>query len=72
MTTSASNRRHLASSPFRPDPEPIVPEFEVADLVNHDSHGMGRVTHVDSSAVMVDFGAQTVRIPRPFPKLAKL
>ncbi|WP_296607169.1 hypothetical protein [Nocardioides sp.] len=72
MTNHARTPRHLASSPFRPDPEPIVPEFEVADLVNHDSHGMGRVTHVDSSAVMVNFGAQTVRVPRPFHKMAKL
>lgn len=72
MTNYARAPRHLASSPFRPDPEPIVPEFEVADLVNHDAHGMGRVTHVDASAVMVDFGAQTVRVPHPFHKMAKL
>ncbi len=72
MTTSARGRRHLASSPFRPDPEPIVEEYAVDDLVSHDSHGMGRVTHVDAGAVMVDFGSQTVRIARPFHKMSKL
>jgi hypothetical protein len=72
MTTSASTRRHLANSPFQPDPEPIVEEYAVADLVSHDAHGLGRVTHVDASAVMVDFGAQTVRVPRPFHKMSKL
>ncbi|WP_041547730.1 MULTISPECIES: hypothetical protein [unclassified Nocardioides] len=72
MTNQARARRHLATSPFRPDPEPIIPEFEVGDLVSHDAHGMGRVTHVDASAVMVDFGAQTLRVPRPFHKMSKL
>ncbi|CAI9413770.1 hypothetical protein [Nocardioides sp. T2.26MG-1] len=72
MTNQARGRRHLASSPFRPDPEPIVEEFEVDDLVSHDSYGMGRVTHVDTAAVTVNFGAQTVRVARPFHKMSKL
>jgi hypothetical protein len=33
---------------------------------------MGRVTHVDTAAVTVDFGAQTVRVPSPFHKMSKL
>ena len=65
-------RRHLPSSPFRPDPEPTIEEFALNDLVSHDSYGMGRVVHVDAAAVAVDFGTQTVRIPSPFHKLAKL
>lgn len=72
MTNPARQRRHLASSPFRPDPEPTIEEFAVDDLVSHDSYGMGRVTHVDAAAVTVDFGSQTVRVARPFHKMSKL
>lgn len=72
MTTSARTRRHLASSPFQPDPEPTVEEYAVDDLVSHDSYGMGRVTHVDERAVIVDFRSQTVRITSPFAKMSKL
>src|SRR3954466_3708127 len=70
MTTPV--RRHLATSPFRPDPIPIIEQYALDDLVSHDSYGMGRVVHVDAAAIVVDFGAQTVRIPSPFHKLAKL
>ena len=72
MTTPARPRRHLASSPFKPDPEPTIEEFAVDDLVSHDSYGMGRVVHVDLSAVTVDFGDRTVRIPTPFYKMSRL
>ena len=72
MTTPARVRRHLASSPFQPDPEPTIEDYEVGDLVTHDSYGMGRVTHVDTSAVMVDFRSQKVRITSPFSKMGKL
>jgi hypothetical protein len=72
MTTSAAPRRHLASSPFKPAPEPIIEHYEVDDLVSHDSYGMGRVLHVDGAAVTVDFRSQTVRIPSPFHKMSKL
>jgi hypothetical protein len=65
-------RRHLASSPFRPDPEPTIETYAVGDLVSHDSYGMGRVVHVESAAVTVDFGSQTVRIPSPFHKMSLL
>jgi hypothetical protein len=72
MTTPARPRRHLASSPFKPDPVPIVEEFAVGDMVSHDSYGMGRVVHVDLAAVTVDFGDRTVRIPTPFHKMSRL
>jgi predicted 2-oxoglutarate/Fe(II)-dependent dioxygenase YbiX len=72
MTTSARPRRHLASSPFRPDPEPIIEQYALDDLVSHDSYGVGRVVQLEAGAVMVDFRSQTVRIISPFSKLAKL
>src|SRR4029077_2937746 len=72
MTTPARPRPHLASSPFQPEPEPTIEEFEVNDLVSHDSYGLGRVIHVDLAAVTVDFRDQTVRIPTPFHKMSRL
>ncbi|MBW8751775.1 MAG: hypothetical protein JF565_10175 [Propionibacteriales bacterium] len=71
MTTPA-RRRHLASSPFQPDPVPTIEEYAVADLISHDAYGMGRVVSVEVAAVTVDFGSQTVRIPSPFHKMSKL
>jgi hypothetical protein len=71
-TTSGARRRHLASSPFQPDPEPIIEEFAVEDLVSHDSYGLGRVTGADAGGVTVDFSTHTVRIKSPFKKMAKL
>ena len=71
MSTPA-RRRHLPSSPFRPDPELVIEEFTVGDLVNHDAYGMGRVTHVDANAVTVDFGQQTVRVKSPFAKMTAI
>ncbi len=65
-------RRHLASSPFRPDPEPIIEEFLLNDLVTHDSYGMGRVVHVEAAAVVVDFGSRNVRVTSPFHRMTKL
>jgi hypothetical protein len=72
MTTPARPRRHLASSPFQPDPEPTIEEFAVDDMVSHDSYGLGRVIHVDLAAVTVDFRDRTVRIPTPFHKMSRL
>jgi hypothetical protein len=71
-TSSGARRRHLASSPFQPDPEPIIEEFAVEDLVSHDSYGLGRVTGADAGGVTVDFSTHTVRIKSPFKKMAKL
>jgi len=72
MTTSPARRRHLANSPFQPDPEPVIEQFECGDLVNHDSYGMGRVIGAEAGAVTVDFRTQTVRITSPFHKMAIL
>jgi hypothetical protein len=69
---STPTRRHLATSPFRQEPEPTIEQYALHDLVNHDSYGMGRVVQVEEAAVTVDFGSQTVRIRSPFAKMAKL
>jgi len=73
MTTrSGPKRRHLASSPFQPEPEPIIETFEVGDRVSHDSYGVGRVTSTEDAAVTVDFGSRSVRVASPFRKLEHL
>ncbi|MDX6371311.1 MAG: hypothetical protein QOD98_299, partial [Nocardioidaceae bacterium] len=70
MTTPV--RRHLASSPFRPEPEQTIEQYALNDLVCHDSYGMGRVIQTEAAAVTVDFRPQIVRIKSPYPKLARL
>jgi hypothetical protein len=70
MTTPV--RRHLASSPFQPDPAPTIEQYALNDLVSHDSYGLGRVIQVEAAAVSVDFRSQTVRITSPFRKMARL
>jgi hypothetical protein len=73
MTTSpGAGRRYLASSPFKPDPEPIIEQYDLEDLVSHDSYGLGRVTGADAGGVTVDFRTHTVRIPSPFKRMTKL
>lgn len=73
MTTrSNAPRRHLASSPFAPRVEPVVPDFAVDDRVSHQTYGLGRVTGKDNESVTVDFGNRTMRIVTPFPKLERL
>jgi len=73
MTPSPGpKRRHLASSPFQPEPELIIENFEVGDLVSHDLYGLGRVVGEDANAVTVDFRSQKVRITSPFHKLHQL
>ena len=72
MTSSYGPRRHLASSPFKPDPEPTIEQFELNDLVSHDAYGVGRVVGVEAEAVTVDFRNRTVRIPSPFTKMSRL
>ncbi|WP_240640907.1 hypothetical protein [Nocardioides ferulae] len=67
-----ARRRHLASSPFQPDPEPVIERFENGDLVSHDSYGVGRVVGAEAHAVTVDFGDRTVRIVSPFAKMTAL
>lgn len=73
MTTSRGpGPKHLPSSPFKPKAEPVVEVFEVDDRVTHDLHGLGRVIAIDSHAVTVDFGSQTLRIAHPYAKLHHL
>jgi predicted 2-oxoglutarate/Fe(II)-dependent dioxygenase YbiX len=71
-TPPGARRRHLASSPFKPDPVPTIEDYEVGDLVSHDSYGMGRVVGTDAGAVTVDFRDRTVRVTSPFAKMSKL
>lgn len=73
MTRRAGpRRRHLASSPFAPEPEPIIEIYAREDLVSHDVYGMGRVLDVESDAVTVNFRDQTVRIPSPYHRMERL
>jgi hypothetical protein len=69
---SAAQRRHLASSPFQPEPEKVVERFSVDDRVSHDTYGLGRVVSDETTAITVDFGSTVVRIVTPFHKLEKL
>jgi hypothetical protein len=73
MTTSRRTpRRTFASSPFRPEPERVVEQYEPGDMVSHDIHGMGTVVAVDAHAATVNFGSQTLRVNSPFAKMEKL
>lgn len=73
MTTrSAAQRRHLSSSPFKADPEPVIEQFATQDRVTHDEYGLGTVVALEDAAVTVDFGACRVRLTSPFRKLTKL
>jgi len=71
-TTSGIPRRRLASSPFQPDPEPIIERFAIEEQVSHDSYGVGRVVGTDAGGVTVDFRTHTVRIKSPFHLMTKL
>jgi len=62
----------MASSPFKPDPVPVIERYAMGDLVSHDSYGMGHVIQLESLAVTVDFRSQTVRITSPYHKMSKL
>ena len=72
MSTSRPARRHLASSPFRPDPELVIEVFELDELVSHDFYGLGRVISLEADAVTVDFRPEVVRVVSPYAKLSKL
>ena len=72
MTPSPARRRHFASSPFRPEPELEIEQFERGDRVSHDVYGLGRVVGAETDAVTVDFGRQTVRVRSPYSKMTKL
>jgi hypothetical protein len=73
MTTSqGAKRRHLASSPFQPEPEVVVEQYDRGDLVSHDVHGLGTVVSTDALGVTVNFGSQTLRVTSPFARMEKL
>jgi hypothetical protein len=73
MTTPHGSRpRHLSSSPFAAATEAVVEVFEVGERVCHDLYGLGVVTAVDTFAVTVDFGPQSVRVKPPYAKLEHL
>lgn len=72
MSPPAGPRRHLASSPFQPDPVPVVEQYAVGDLVSHDVHGVGRVLQLEAHAVSVDFRTCTVRLTSPYLRMTKL
>ena len=65
-------RRHLASSPFQPEPEVVVEQYGTGDLVSHDVHGVGTVVSCDANGVTVDFGARTLRVTSPFARMERL
>jgi hypothetical protein len=73
MTTSPRpRRRHLATSPFQPQPEVVVARYDCGDLVSHDLHGLGSVVATDAHGATVNFGARTLRVASPFAKMEKL
>ena len=67
-TTSANPRPCHPSSPFRPEPEPVIEQYVVDDRVSHDSYGLGRVVGRRRWGRTVDFGSRTVRIPTTLPQ----
>lgn len=69
---SGAKRRHLATSPFKPEPELAIKEFAVDHRVSHDRYGLGRVVSVEEAAVTVDFGRGPVRIVSPFLGMEEL
>jgi hypothetical protein len=69
-----SARRKLPYSPFNADPPPpLVQNFSVDDLVNHDQYGLGRVVGVEPEiAVTVDFHSTVRRFTIPDKKVSLL
>jgi hypothetical protein len=70
----AATRRVLPTSPFGPAPAaPPAEQFAEQDQVTHDKYGLGRVVTVqDDTTLVIDFGADRMRITMPCAKLAKL
>ena len=65
-------KRHLATSPFKPEVVPDIKEFRLEQRVSHDRYGVGRVVGVEDGAVTVDFGRNRVRIPAPYAAMEEL
>ncbi len=68
----ASEPRYSAGSPFRARPTPVIEVFAVGDRVTHDKFGLGRVLTLEPAGVVVDFGAQRVRVASPYTRLTKI
>lgn len=69
-----STRRPLPHSPFNvAPPPPLVQNFALDDLVNHDQYGLGRVVSVEPEiAVTVDFHSTVRRFTIPDRKVSLL
>ena len=71
--TRALPTRALYTSPFSVTVAEPVEQFAINDRVTHDRFGLGSVIGVEHEiAVLVDFGAEQVRITSPYAKLSKL
>jgi hypothetical protein len=70
----AVTRRFFPTSPFGPaPPAPPAERFAEQDQVTHDKYGLGRVIGIEDDATLViDFGADRMRITMPCAKLVKL
>ena len=71
-THGTPKRHHLASSPFRPAPQPEIETFAVGDRVSHVRHGLGVVVASDASTVTLRFASGMVRVASPFERLTRL
>ena len=70
----ATTRRHLSTSPFKPQAPKPIKTFEVGERVSHDREGLGRISSVEGTyAVVVDLGGgKLMRVVSPFDKLHTL
>ena len=64
--------RRLRPESCRQHPVAEVAVFETGERGCHDLYGLGTVSAVDTWAVTVDFGSQSVRIKPPYAKLQHL
>jgi hypothetical protein len=65
-------RRHLATSPFRPEPVQEVETYSVGDRVSHVRHGLGAVIATTPHTVTVQFASGAVRVASPYARLTRL
>ncbi|WP_028799282.1 hypothetical protein [Streptomyces sp. 142MFCol3.1] len=73
MTKSSAPRRHLPTSPFAAPVAPVAKEFSLGDRVSHDQYGLGTIVGAEEGiAMLVDFGAQRVRVLSPYGRMDRL
>lgn len=65
-------QRHLSRSPFQPQAERPIEQFQTGDRVTHSQHGLGRVITHQAAGVTVDFGSHRTWLASPFTGLSKL